>query len=81
MVFLLWIILGVITGWLFFNFIKIYPVGLFTDITLGIAGALVGGLILILFTGTLITSFNILSLIISMIGGIILIGFGRLLFR
>lgn len=54
---------------------------LFLDVSLGILGAIAGGLIMNNFGGLTFTSFNITSLIIAGIGAIFLILLGRFLSR
>ncbi len=67
-----WILFGTITGWIAQTFVG-KGLGCFTNIVIGIAGAIIGGLVFEYFGGTGITGFNLYSLLVSTIGAIILL--------
>lgn len=75
---LLWIILGLVAGWLASIVMKTNSQqGPLTDIILGVLGALVGGFVLNLFGANGVTGFNIYSLLVATLGAILLIWVGR----
>lgn len=69
-----WIIFGAIAGWLATLLAgSKEKKGCFFNILLGIIGSFIGGFIFKFFGGTGITGFNIYSLFVATIGGMILI--------
>jgi uncharacterized membrane protein YeaQ/YmgE (transglycosylase-associated protein family) len=77
---LAWIVLGLIAGWLAGMLMKGGGYGIVGDIVLGILGALVGGWLTgVLLGQDLMTGFNVVSLIVAVLGAIVLIGISRLL--
>jgi len=77
---LAWIVLGLIAGWLAGMLMKGGGYGIVGDIVLGILGALVGGwLTEVLLGQDLMTGFNVVSLIVAVLGAVVLIGISRLL--
>ena len=77
---LAWLVLGLIAGWLAGMLMKGGGYGIVGDIVLGILGALVGGWLTgVLFGQDLMTGFNVVSLIVAVLGAIVLIGISRLL--
>jgi uncharacterized membrane protein YeaQ/YmgE (transglycosylase-associated protein family) len=76
----LWIILGLIAGWIASIVMKTdYEQGLLQDIVLGVVGALVGGFVMNTFGGTGITGFNLYSIFVATGGAIALIALGKAL--
>jgi uncharacterized membrane protein YeaQ/YmgE (transglycosylase-associated protein family) len=75
------IILGGLAGWVASMVMRSRSQGILGDVLLGVLGALVGGIIMNFFGNTGITGFNIYSLIVAIIGAVVLIGVGRLLYR
>ena len=79
---ILWLILGLIAGWLASVIMKTdRSQGTFMDIIFGIVGALVGGFVMSFFGQPGVTGFNIYSLVVATLGAIILIAIGRALSR
>jgi uncharacterized membrane protein YeaQ/YmgE (transglycosylase-associated protein family) len=75
---ILWIILGLIAGWLASIVMKTNSQqGTMKDIVLGVVGAVVGGFVMELFGGPGVTGFNIYSLVVATLGAIALIGVGK----
>ncbi len=74
---LLWIILGLLAGWLASIVMKTSRQNVLMDIILGILGALIGGFIMNILGLSGITGFNIYSIIVAIIGAVILIWLGR----
>lgn len=75
-----WIILGFIAGWLASVVMKRNKEqGAIMDIILGIAGAVVGGLIVGLLGFSPVTGLNIYSIIVAVLGAVVLIWLGRVI--
>ncbi len=74
---LLWIILGLLAGWLASIVTKTSRQNVLMDMILGILGALIGGFIMNILGFSGITGFNIYSIIVAIIGAVILIWLGR----
>ena len=80
MTLMLWILLGITAGWLASILLGTKATqGLVTDISLGVIGAIVGGLILNLIGQSGISGFNLYSISIATLGAVVLIWFGRVL--
>lgn len=79
---ILWLILGLIAGWLASVIMKTDRAqGTLMDIIFGVVGALVGGFVMNFFGQPGVTGFNIYSLIVATVGAIILIAIGRAVSR
>jgi uncharacterized membrane protein YeaQ/YmgE (transglycosylase-associated protein family) len=77
--FILWILLGLIAGWLASVIMKTNTSqGTLMDIIFGILGAVVGGFVMNFFGQAGVTGFNVYSLIVATLGAIVLIWLGRL---
>lgn len=77
---LLWLLLGLIAGWLASVVMgSSSQQGMFMDIALGIVGAFVGGFLMNFLGQTGVTGFNIYSLVVATLGAIALIWLGRVL--
>jgi uncharacterized membrane protein YeaQ/YmgE (transglycosylase-associated protein family) len=74
---LIWIVLGLVAGWLAGQFMKGGGYGLIGDIVLGIIGAIVGGFLSSALLGIDVTGFNLSSVIIAFIGACIVIAISR----
>jgi uncharacterized membrane protein YeaQ/YmgE (transglycosylase-associated protein family) len=75
-----WIILGLIAGWLASVVMKRNEEqGVMMDIILGIVGAVVGGLIVGLLGFSPVTGLNVYSVIVATLGAIVLIWLGRVI--
>lgn len=77
---LLWIVLGAISGWVASMIMKSNQ-GLVGDILLGIIGAVIGGFVMNLFGQTGVTGFNVYSAVVSILGAVIVIWLGRMIFH
>jgi uncharacterized membrane protein YeaQ/YmgE (transglycosylase-associated protein family) len=76
----LWIVLGLIAGWLAGLVMKGGGYGLIGDIVLGILGAILGGFLTgVLFGRDMVSGFNIESIVVAFIGAVILIAISRAL--
>lgn len=77
---LLWLLLGLVAGWLASIIMKTdSQQGSMTDIILGIIGAFVGGFLMNFFGQTGVTGFNIYSILVATLGAVVLIWLGRML--
>lgn len=75
---IVWIVLGLVAGWLAGQFMRGGGYGIIGDIVLGIIGAIVGGFLTGLVLGRdMVTGFNIESIIVAFIGAVILIALSR----
>ncbi len=80
--FLLWVILGAVAGWIASIIMKTdAQQGLLGDILLGIVGAFIGGFVFNMLGASGATGFNFYSLLVAIIGAVILIYIGRMVFR
>lgn len=77
---LLWLVLGLIAGWIASIIMKTdSQQGPLTDIILGIVGAFVGGLLMNLFGAEGVSGFNIYSIFVAVAGAVVLIWLGRIM--
>lgn len=77
---LLWLLLGLIAGWLASVIMRTdSQQGALTDIILGIIGAFVGGFLMNFFGQTGVTGFNVYSILVATLGAVVLIWVGRML--
>lgn len=76
-----WIIFGALAGWLASKVMgDPQGRGCFTNIVIGVAGAVLGGAIVTMISGEdWVTKFNVPSLVVAMLGSIVLVGLLRLL--
>lgn len=78
---LFWIILGGAAGWGASVLMKTdQEQGFFSDIILGILGALIGGFIFSIMDKPGVTGFNLYSYFVALIGSVVLIWIGRYIF-
>jgi uncharacterized membrane protein YeaQ/YmgE (transglycosylase-associated protein family) len=81
---IVWILLGLLLGWILSKIVSTTGEGTVVDILLGIVGAVLGGWLFNLFGGTGVTGFNIDSVYsagIAAIGAIILLALYHVFFR
>jgi len=76
----LWIVFGVLAGWIASVMMKSGH-SLLEDIILGIIGAIVGGFIMNSIGQPGVTGFNFYSLLVAVIGAIAVIAIGRAVHR
>jgi len=80
MSFIVWIVLGLIAGWLASVIMKTNASqGAIMDIVLGVVGAIIGGFVFNLLGMSGVNGFNVYSLAVATIGAVILIAVGRML--
>lgn len=76
-----WLILGGIAGWLASIFAGTNArQGIIGNIVVGIIGAFIGGAVFSYFGGSDVTGFNLYSLMVATVGGVILLAIKNLLF-
>jgi uncharacterized membrane protein YeaQ/YmgE (transglycosylase-associated protein family) len=73
MSFLVWIILGLIAGFIGSKIVNKRGEGILLDIILGIVGAIVGGFIFSMFGAHGVSGLNLYSLIVAVIGAIVVL--------
>ena len=74
MSFLVWIILGLVAGYIANQIVDREGKGLWLNMALGIVGAIVGGVIFSVLGGVGITGINIYSLIVAVVGSLLCCG-------
>ncbi len=70
-----WIVLGGIAGWLAFRLLGREGQGCLTNVAVGIAGAVVGGILFSAIGGVGVTGFNLWSLGVALVGSVIFLAF------
>jgi uncharacterized membrane protein YeaQ/YmgE (transglycosylase-associated protein family) len=78
---LIWIILGLIAGFIGSKIVNKTGEGVILDIVLGIVGAIVGGWIFTAFGASGVTGLNLYSIIVAVIGAIVVLWIYHALFR
>lgn len=81
MSFLAWLILGLIAGFIGSKLVNKSGSGLFLDIILGIAGAILGGFLFSFFGASGVSGLNLYSLIVAVIGSVLVLAIYHALFR
>ena len=76
---LTWVIIGGIAGWLSSNLVRTHGQDILTDLSLGILGALIGGIILSIFGSSRFAGLSLYSVFLAMLGAIVFIFLGRTL--
>ena len=73
MSFLVWIILGLIAGFIGSKVVNRSGEGFFLDIILGIVGAVVGGWLFTMFGAHGVTGLNLYSILVAAVGAIVVL--------
>ncbi len=73
MTILVWIVLGLIAGFLASVIMGAGGYGLVGDVVVGILGAVVGGWLASMFLGVDVTGLNLSSIVVAVVGAMILI--------
>ncbi len=68
---LIWILLGLVSGFIASKLVNKTGEGLLLDIVLGIVGAVVGGFLFSMIGSTGVTGFNLWSIFVSVIGAVV----------
>jgi uncharacterized membrane protein YeaQ/YmgE (transglycosylase-associated protein family) len=78
---IVWIVFGLIAGFIASKIVNKSGEGVLLDIVLGIIGAVVGGYIFAFFGHVGVTGFNLYSLFVAVIGAIVVLLIYHALFR
>ncbi len=78
---IVWIVFGLIAGFIASKIVNKSGEGLLLDILLGIVGAVVGGYIFAFFGHVGVTGFNLYSLFVAVVGAIVVLLVYHALFR
>lgn len=70
---IVWIVLGLISGFIASKIVNHTGSGIIMDIVLGIVGALVGGFLFSIFGASGVTGFNIYSFIVAIVGAVVVL--------
>ena len=71
---LLWIVFGALAGWIASMIMKTNAeMGALSNIIVGIVGAFIGGFVVRFFTGMEAEGFNVMSLVVAVLGAVILL--------
>ena len=70
---IVWIILGLLAGFIASKIVNRKGAGFFLDIVLGIVGAVVGGFLFTALGADGVTGLNLYSLVVSVIGAIVVL--------
>lgn len=68
-----WIVIGLIAGWIASKIVNKEGSGFVLDLVLGLAGSIIGGVILQALGGTGFTGLNLWSLLVAVLGAIVLL--------
>ncbi len=79
--FWVWVIVGIIAGYLAKNFMREGPQGLVGDLVVGVIGAFVGGWIFNYFGRPGVTGLNLGSLVVAFVGAVVFLWVLRQLSR
>ena len=78
---LVWIVLGLVAGFIGSKIVNKTGEGLVMDIVLGVVGAVVGGWLFSMFGAAGVTGLNLYSFLVAIIGSIVVLVIYHLLFR
>jgi uncharacterized membrane protein YeaQ/YmgE (transglycosylase-associated protein family) len=73
MSFLIWIVLGLVAGFIASKIVSKHGEGLVLDIVLGVVGAVVGGWLFALFGGSGVSGLNLHSLLVAVVGAVVVL--------
>ena len=76
---LMFLLLGLIAGWLASVVMRGGGYGLIGDMVVGVVGAFIGGWLFSMLAGVDVTGFNLMSIFIAFVGACILIALLRLI--
>ncbi len=70
---IIWLVLGLIAGFIASRIVESSGNGVIIDIVLGVIGAVVGGYLFTLFGAAPVTGFNLYSLFVAVVGAIVVL--------
>ena len=70
---IIWLVLGLIAGFIASRIVESSGNGVIIDIVLGIIGAVVGGYLFTLFGAAPVTGFNLYSLFVAVVGAVVVL--------
>jgi len=70
---IVWLVIGLVAGYLASHIVNKSGEGMFLDIVLGIVGAFIGGLIFRAVGSSGVTGFNLWSIFVAFIGAVVLL--------
>ena len=70
---IIWLVLGLIAGFIASRIVESSGNGVIIDIVLGVIGAVVGGYLFTLFGAAPVTSFNLYSLFVAVVGAVVVL--------
>ena len=70
---IVWLVLGLIAGFIASRIVESSGNGVIIDIVLGIVGAVVGGYLFTLFGAAPVTGFNLYSLFVAVVGAVVVL--------
>lgn len=77
---ILWIVFGALAGWIASMIMKTDSnQDTMMDIILGIAGAVIGGILMGMIGQSGVTGFNLYSMIVAVLGAVVIMYIGRML--
>ncbi len=70
---IIWLVLGLIAGFIASRIVESSGNGVIIDIVLGVIGAVVGGYLFTLFGAAPVTGFNLYSLFVAVVGAVVVL--------
>ena len=70
---IVWLVLGLIAGFIASRIVESSGNGVIIDIVLGVFGAVVGGYLFTLFGAAPVTGFNLYSLFVAVVGAVVVL--------
>ncbi len=70
---IIWLVLGLIAGFIASRIVESSGNGVIIDIVLGIVGAVVGGYVFTLLGAAPVTGFNLYSLFVAVVGAVVVL--------
>lgn len=81
MSFVVWIVLGLVAGFIGSKLVNHTGEGLIRDVLLGVVGAIIGGYLFNLFGASGVTGLNIYSLLVAVVGAVVFLIVYHAIFR
>src|SRR5712691_8670374 len=81
MSFFVWIVLGLVAGFIGSKIVNKTGEGLIRDVLLGIVGAIIGGFLFNLFGASGVTGLNLYSLLVAVVGAVVFLIVYHAIFR